>query len=259
MSANPPWYRPIGREVELFQHAHRQRLPLLLAGPTGCGKTRFVEAMAAQLELPLITVACHDETSSIDLVGRFLIRGAETIWQDGPVTRAVRAGAILYLDEIIEAREDVIVVLHSLTDHRRELYLDRLDETLVAPEGFMVVASFNPGYARGFKELRPSTRQRFVVQRFSYPEAKVETEIVAHEGKLENGTPKRLVEFANKVRGMEELQLAETVSTRLLVTAAKLISSGVAPRVACNAAVVQPITDDHAQLEALQDLANLMF
>jgi nitric oxide reductase NorQ protein len=185
--------------------------------------------------------------------------GAETIWQDGPVTRAVRAGAILYLDEIIEAREDVIVVLHSLTDHRRELYIDRLDETLAAPEGFMVVASFNPGYARGFKELRPSTRQRFVVQRFSYPEAKVETEIVAHEGKLENGTPKRLVEFANKVRGMEELQLAETVSTRLLVTAAKLIASGVAPRVACNAAVVQPITDDHAQLEALQDLANLMF
>jgi len=259
MSADQPWYRPVGREVELFQHAHRQRLPLLLAGPTGCGKTRFLEAMAAQLELPLITVACHDETSSIDLVGRFLIRGAETIWQDGPVTRAVRAGAILYLDEIIEAREDVIVVLHSLTDHRRELYIDRLDDTLVAPEGFMVVASFNPGYARGFKELRPSTRQRFVVQRFSYPDAKIETEIVAHEGKLDNGTPKRLVEFANRVRGMEELQLAETVSTRLLVTAAKLIASGVAPRVACNAAVVQPITDDHAQLEALQDLANLMF
>ena len=166
MSASKPWYRPVGREVELFQHAHRQRLPLLLAGPTGCGKTRFLEAMAAQLELPLITVACHDETSSIDLVGRFLIKGAETVWQDGPVTRAVRAGAILYLDEIIEAREDVIVVLHSLTDHRRELYIDRLDETLVAPGGFMVVASFNPGYARGFKELRPSTRQRFVVQRF---------------------------------------------------------------------------------------------
>jgi len=259
MSPKSPWYRQVGREVELFQHAHRQRLPLLLAGPTGCGKTRFLEAMAAQLELPLITVACHDETSSIDLVGRFLIRGAETIWQDGPVTRSVRAGAILYLDEIIEAREDVIVVLHSLTDHRRELYIDRLDETLVAPEDFMVVASFNPGYARGFKELRPSTRQRFVVQRFSYPEAKIETEIVAHEGNLDNGMPKRLVEFAHKVRGMEELQLAETVSTRLLVTAAKLIASGVAPRVACNAAVVQPITDDHAQLEALQDLANLMF
>ena len=166
---------------------------------------------------------------------------------------------VLYLDEIIEAREDVIVVLHSLTDHRRELYIDRLDETLIAPEGFMVVASFNPGYARGFKELRPSTRQRFVVQRFSYPEAKVETEIVAHEAKLENSPAKRLVEFASKVRAMEELQLAETVSTRLLVTAGKLIASGVAPRVACNAAVVQPITDDRAQLEALQDLANLMF
>jgi nitric oxide reductase NorQ protein len=259
MTTNQPWYRPVGREVELFEHAHRQRLPLLLAGPTGCGKTRFLEAMAAQLELPLITVACHDETSSIDLVGRFLIRGAETIWQDGPVTRAVRAGAILYLDEIIEAREDVIVVLHSLTDHRRELYIDRLDETLVAPEGFMVVASFNPGYARGFKELRPSTRQRFVVQRFAYPEAKVETEIVAHEGNVESGNAKRLVDFANKVRGMEELQLAETVSTRLLVTAGKLMASGIAPRAACNAAVVQPITDDHAQLEALQDLANLMF
>lgn len=259
MSTSQPWYRPVGREVELFQHAHRQRLPLLLAGPTGCGKTRFLEAMAAQLELPLITVACHDETSSIDLVGRFLIKGAETVWQDGPVTRAVRAGAILYLDEIIEAREDVIVVLHSLTDHRRELYIDRLDETLVAPGGFMVVASFNPGYARGFKELRPSTRQRFVVQRFYYPEAKVEAEIIVHEAKIENGTAKRLVEFANKVRAMEELQLAETVSTRLLVTAAKLIASGVSPRAACNAAVVQPITDDHTQLEALQDLGNLMF
>jgi nitric oxide reductase NorQ protein len=259
MSASQPWYRPVGREVELFQHAHRQRLPLLLAGPTGCGKTRFLEAMAAQIDRPLITVACHDETSSIDLVGRFLIKGAETVWQDGPVTRAVRTGAILYLDEIIEAREDVVVVLHSLTDHRRELYIDRLDETLVAPDSFMVVASFNPGYARGFKELRPSTRQRFVVQRFSYPEAKVEAEIVAHESELETGAAKRLVELANKVRGMEELQLAETVSTRLLVTAAKLIASGVPARVACNAAVIQPITDDRAQLEALQDLANLMF
>ena len=259
MSASQPWYRPVGREVELFHHAHRQKLPLLLAGPTGCGKTRFLEAMAAQLDLPLVTVACHDETSSIDLVGRFLIRGAETIWQDGPVTRAVRAGAILYLDEVIEAREDVIVVLHSLTDYRRELYIDRLDETILAPEGFMVVASFNPGYARGFKELRPSTRQRFVVQRFSYPAANIEAEIVAHESELEHGLAKRLVEFANKVRAMEELQLPETVSTRLLVTAGKLISSGVSPRVACNAAVVQPITDDRAQLEALQDLANLMF
>jgi nitric oxide reductase NorQ protein len=254
-----PWYRPVGREVELFEHAHRQRLPLLLAGPTGCGKTRFLEAMAARLGQRLITVACHDETSSIDLVGRFLIKGVETIWQDGPVTRAVRAGAILYLDEIIEAREDVIVVLHSLTDHRRELYIDRLDQTLLAPDSFMVVASFNPGYARGFKELRPSTRQRFVVQRFSYPDAKIEAEIVAHEASLENGTAKRLVDFANKVRAMEELQLAETVSTRLLVTAGKLIASGVSSRVACHAAVVQPITDDPAQLEALQDLANLMF
>lgn len=254
-----PWYRPVGREVELFEHAHRQRLPLLLAGPTGCGKTRFLEAMAARLGQRLITVACHDETSSIDLVGRFLIKGVETIWQDGPVTRAVRAGAILYLDEIIEAREDVIVVLHSLTDHRRELYIDRLDQTLLAPDSFMVVASFNPGYARGFKELRPSTRQRFVVQRFSYPDAKIEAEIVAHEASLENGTAKRLVDFANKVRAMEELQLSETVSTRLLVTAGKLIASGVSSRVACHAAVVQPITDDPAQLEALQDLANLMF
>ena len=168
-------------------------------------------------------------------------------------------GGKLHLNVTNPDKNYADVVLHSLTDHRRELYIDRLDETLAAPEGVMVVASFNPGYARGFKELRPSTRQRFVVQRFSYPEAKVETEIVAHEGKLDDGTPKRLVEFANKVRGMEELQLAETVSTRLLVTAAKLIASGVAPRVACNAAVVQPITDDHAQLEALPDLANLMF
>ena len=232
---------------------------LLVTGGSGYIGSRFVEAMAAKLELPLVTVACHDETSSIDLVGRFLIKGAETVWQDGPVTRAVRTGAVLYLDEIVEAREDVVVVLHSLTDYRRELYIDRLDETLAAPPGLMVVASFNPGYARGFKELRPSTRQRFVVQRFSYPGPRVEAEIVAHEAEVEPGTAKRLVEFANKVRAMDELQLAETVSTRLLVTAGKLISSGVPPRVACSASVVQPITDDRTQLDALGDLANLMF
>ena len=258
MSDPVPWYRPVGHEVALFEHAHRRKLPLLLAGPTGCGKTRFVEAMAAKVELPLVTVACHDETSSVDLVGRFLIEGAQTVWQDGPVTRAVRRGAILYLDEVVEAREDVIVVLHSLTDHRRQLYIDRLDETLSAPEGFMVIASFNPGYARGFKELRPSTRQRFVLQRFDYPDPKIEVEIVAHESGLAPAIARRLVDFATKVRAMEELQLAETASTRLLVTAGKLIESGVSPREACHAAVVHPLSDDPPLLEALKDLANLM-
>ena len=156
-----PYYRPTQREVEVFEHAYRNQLALMMKGPTGCGKTRFVEAMAAKVERPLVTVACHDDTTATDLLGRYLVEGGDTVWQDGPLTRALRQGAILYLDEIVEAREDVVVVLHSLADHRRQIYLDRLNETLTAPAEFMLVISFNPGYQRGFKELKPSTRQRF--------------------------------------------------------------------------------------------------
>lgn len=253
-----PYYRPVGNEQDVFRFAYAHRLPLLLKGPTGCGKSRFVEAMAAELGRPLVTVACNDETSAADLLGRWLVRGGDTVWQDGPVTRAVRAGAILYLDEIAEAREDVIVVLHPLSDHRRELYVDRHDETLIAPNDFMLVASFNPGYRRGPKDVKPSTRQRFVAVQFDYPDASVEAEIVAREGGVDGALAKRLVAVARKIRSLAELGLAETASTRLLVAAARLIHAGLPPRSACQAAIVQPLSDDPTTLRAMQDVVDLL-
>lgn len=253
------WYRPVGDEVSVFERAFAQRLPVLLKGPTGCGKTRFVEFMAERLARPLITVACNDETSAADLVGRWLVRGGDTVWQDGPATRAVKQGALLYLDEVAEAREDVVVLLHPLTDHRRRLFLDRNDEVLEAPPGFMVVASFNPGYRRGLKELKPSTRQRFVSLQFGYPPEDAEVEVLCRESGLEPKLAKRLVAWANKVRGQEVLALTETVSTRLLVMAAQLMAAGLSPRVACGAALVQPLTDDVPTSRALQDLVDLSF
>ncbi|MCK6692897.1 MAG: AAA family ATPase, partial [Thermoanaerobaculia bacterium] len=176
-----PYYKATGREIEVFEHAWRNKLPILLKGPTGTGKSRFVEHMAYQLGKPLITISCHEETSSTDLIGRFIIKGAETEWLDGPLTTAVRQGAIIYLDEIAEARPDVIVAIHPLTDHRRELFIDKLGQTLRAHKDFMLVASFNPGYQRGFKELKPSKRQRFVALSFQYPDPKLEAEILTNE------------------------------------------------------------------------------
>jgi nitric oxide reductase NorQ protein len=257
--ARPPYYRPIASEVQVFHYAYESRLPLLLKGPTGCGKSRFVEAMAAAVGRPLVTVACNDETTATDLLGRWLVRGGDTVWQDGPVTRAVRTGALLYLDEIAEAREDVIVVLHALADHRRELYVDRIDETLRAPDAFMLVVSYNPGYRRALKEMKPSTRQRFVSLRFDYPSADVEAEIVRAEAGVEPADARRLVSLARKIRALEELGLAETVSTRLLIGAGVLMRRGLAARTACNVAVVQPLTDDPVTAAAMQDLVDLTF
>lgn len=254
-----PYYKPFGHEVSVFSHAFKERFPLLLKGPTGCGKSRFVEAMAAKHQRELITVACNDETSAADLLGRWLVRGGETVWQDGPVTRAVRNGAVLYLDEIAEAREDVIVVLHPLSDHRRQLFVDRHDETLQAGPEFMLVASYNPGYRRGLRELKPSTRQRFLTLRFDYPSESAEQEILCQESGVEASVAKKLVRFASKVRGLEELGLSETVSTRQLVYAASLMRSGLPPREACGAAIVQALTDDADTSSALQNLADLMF
>ena len=254
-----PYYRAVGSEKEVFRHAHANHLPLLVKGPTGCGKSRFVEAMAAELERSLVTVACNEETSAADLLGRWLIKGGETSWQDGPVTRAVRSGAILYLDEVAEAREDVIVVLHPLSDHRRELHIDRTGESLAAPPGFMLVASYNPGYRRAFRELKASTRQRFVSLRFDYPTPEVETEIVRTEARVEAALARQLVAFANKVRTLAELGLAETVSTRLLVGAGLLCTSGLPARQACQVAIVQPLTDDVDTARALQDIVDLSF
>jgi nitric oxide reductase NorQ protein len=254
-----PYYRSTGREREVFRSAAQAKLPILLKGPTGCGKSRLVEAMAHELGRPLVTIACNDETSAADLLGRYLVRGAETVWQDGPATRAVRTGAILYLDELAEAREDVLVVLHPLADHRRELFLDRRDEEIPAAEGFQLVASFNPGYRRGPKDLKPSTRQRFVAIAMTYPEAEAEIEIVSTEAGVDRNVAKRLVSLAQRIRTLTEAGLTETASTRLLVAAAQLIRHGVAPRVAARAAVVEPLTDDDATVRALGDLCDLAF
>ncbi|MFO0675310.1 MAG: CbbQ/NirQ/NorQ/GpvN family protein [Polyangiaceae bacterium] len=254
-----PYYRAVGREEDVFRHASTARLPLLLKGPTGCGKSRFVEAMAHASGRPLVTVACNDETSAADLLGRWLVRGGDTVWQDGPVTRAVREGAILYLDEVAEAREDVIVVLHPLSDHRRVLFVDRKDETLAAPDTFMLIASYNPGYRRGLKELKTSTRQRFVTLRFDYPPREVEIEVVRTEAGVDEAVARRLVGIAEKARSLDTLALVETVSTRLLVHAGTLIRHGLPPRAACAAAIVQPLTEDADAARALQDLADLSF
>ncbi len=257
-SVAEPFYKAIGNEIGVFEHSFNNRLPLLLKGPTGTGKSRFVEYMAHRLSMPLITVACHEETSSTDLIGRFILKGAETVWQDGPLTRAVREGAIIYLDEIAEARPDVIVAVHSLTDFRRKLYIDKLGEEVEADRNFMFVASFNPGYQRGFKELKPSTRQRFVSVSFDYPDPKLESEIVAVESGVNDSEARKLVKIANKIRNLTELGLTETVSTRLLVDAAKLIHSGLPKRLSVEVAVVEPLTDDEDTLEALKDLSSMM-
>lgn len=253
-----PYYRPIGKEMDVFEHSYKNKIPFLLKGPTGTGKSRFIEFMAHKLEKILITVSCHEETSSTDLIGRYIIKGAETVWLDGPLTIAVKTGAILYLDEIAEARPDIIVAIHSLTDHRRELFIDKLGQTIKAHDDFMLVASFNPGYQRGFKELKPSTRQRFVAVSFDYPEAKAEAEILTNETEILAGDAKKLVKIANKIRNLTELGLTETVSTRLLVDAAKLIRTGLPKRLAVHVAVVEPLTDDPEVINALNDLCDLM-
>lgn len=254
-----PYYRPIRNEVALFEHAFELRQPLLLKGPTGCGKSRFVEHMAHRLGRPLVTVACHDETSAADLLGRFLIQGGDTIWQDGPVSRAVRLGAVLYLDEFAEARSDVVVALHPLSDYRRRIYLDRLDEELVAQPGFMLVASFNPGYQHRLKDLKPSTRQRFVAISFTYPDPAIEIEIICAESGVDASVAKRLVSLANKLRRLDTLGLAEVPSTRLLVESARLMEAGFPPRQACRAALVEALTDDPEIAEGLSDAVALVF
>ncbi len=256
--AKSPYYRPIAKEIEIFEKAFENQLPVLLKGPTGTGKSRFVEYMAHRLNTGLITVACHEETSSTDLIGRYIIKGSETVWIDGPLTKAVREGMILYLDEVAEARPDVIVAIHPLTDHRRELYIDKLGETVKAHPKFMLVASFNPGYQHGYKELKPSTKQRFVAMNFNYPKPEIEREILINETGIDESTAKKMIKAANKIRNLTELGLTETVSTRLLVDAAKLIRSGLPPRLSMHVAVVQPLSDEPEIIESLQDLINLM-
>ncbi|MES2358724.1 MAG: CbbQ/NirQ/NorQ/GpvN family protein [Gemmatimonadota bacterium] len=249
-----PYYVAVGHEVEIFERCHRRGLPVLLKGPTGCGKTRFVEHMAWRLGRPLVTVACHDDLSASDLTGRYLIRGGETLWVDGPLAVAARIGAICYLDEVVEAREDTVVVIHPLTDDRKLLPIDKTGELVVAAPGFQLVASYNPGYQHALKDLKPSTRQRFVSLDFDYPAAAIEARIVAHESGVKPSVAASLVEVAHRVRRLRDQGLAEGPGTRLLVSAGRLIAEGIASERACQVAIGAALTDDPDLLSAIGDI-----
>ncbi|MDN3555834.1 CbbQ/NirQ/NorQ/GpvN family protein [Halomonas maura] len=255
----PPFYQSVGNECTMFEQAFRQRLPLLLKGPTGCGKTRFVSHMAARLGKPLYTVACHDDLTAADLTGRYLLQGGETRWVDGPLTRAVREGGICYLDEVVEARKDVSVVLHPLTDDRRLLPLERTGELLEAPDDFMLVVSYNPGYQHILKSLKPSTRQRFVAMSFDFPPPGVERDIVARESGLPAERCAALVNLAASLRAMKGQDLEEGVSTRLLVYCATLIQGGMPVLEAARATLVEPLSDDADVQEGLMEAIRATF
>ena len=259
MQAALPYYVPVADEVELFEHAWRNQLPLLIKGPTGCGKTRFVAHMAARLGRPLFTVACHDDLTAADLVGRHLIRDGATWWCDGPLTRAVRQGGICYLDEVVEARKDTTVVLHPLADDRRMLPIERTGELLEAPPSFMLVVSYNPGYQNLLKALKPSTRQRFVSLRFDFPAAAVEERILCGEAGADADLARRLVAIGNALRALKDQDLEEAASTRLLVYAATLIGDGVEPLSACRTCIVESLTDDIETAAALMEVVRAGF
>jgi nitric oxide reductase NorQ protein len=274
-----PYYLPIGGEIEMFTAAFEERIPVLLKGPTGCGKTRFVEYMAWRLgrpvtvmrgkeesqngaserALPLVTVACHEDLTASDLVGRYLLEGETTKWIDGPLTRAVKAGAICYLDEVVEARKDTTVLIHPLTDHRRLLPIEKRAQVLEAAEGFLLVISYNPGYQSALKDLKHSTRQRFISLEFDYPPRAQEAEIIAHEADIPDRTAQDLAKLGEKVRNLREHGLSEGVSTRLLVYTGKLIRKNIPPRVACQSAIVWSLTDDAEVQRTLEEVVSSIF
>ncbi|MGD0765851.1 MAG: CbbQ/NirQ/NorQ C-terminal domain-containing protein [Dehalococcoidia bacterium] len=272
-----PFYLPISDEVSLFTAAFEQQIPVLLKGPTGCGKTRFIEYMAWKLGrpltvikdatdggekthgLPLVTVACHEDLTASDLVGRYLLEGDSTRWIDGPLTRAVKAGAICYLDEVVEARKDTTVLIHPLTDHRRILPIEKRGQIVEAAPGFLLVISYNPGYQSALKDLKHSTRQRFIAIEFGYPSREQETRIVAVEAKVSEEVAGELAKLGEKVRNLKEHGLAEGVSTRLLIYAGKLIIKGVSPRKACQAAIVWSLTDDPELQRSLEEVVSSIF
>jgi nitric oxide reductase NorQ protein len=254
-----PYYEPFGDECTVFTAAWRHRLPLLIKGPTGCGKTRFVAHMAARLGLPLHTVACHDDLAAADLVGRHLLQGGATVWCDGPLTRAVREGGLCYLDEVVEARKDTTVVLHPLADDRRVLPIERTGEVLAAPPSFMLVVSYNPGYQNLLKNVKPSTRQRFVALRFDFPNPERESAILMGETGCDAATATQLVKLANTFRTLREHDLEEVPSTRLLVYAAQLINGGMDRRTACRVALVDALTDDDTTATALLEVVKITF
>ena len=249
-----PFYLPVGDEIALFEAAHGDGTAVMLKGPTGCGKTRFVEYMAWRLARPLVTVACHDDLSASDLTGRYLIQGGETVWQDGALTLAARRGAICYLDEVVESRQDVVVVIHPLTDHRRLLPIEKRGELVEAAPGFQLVVSYNPGYQHALKDLKPSTRQRFITISFDFPPRAIEQEVVAREGRVDARTADLLVELAHRIRRLHDSGLPEAPSTRVLVASARLIARGIPVRAACEAALVGPLTDDPDVRAAIGDL-----
>jgi len=266
-----PYYRPVGNEVELFLAAHRARMPVLLKGPTGCGKTRFLEHMThrlylgpeagarAAIEQPLVTVACHEDLTATDLVGRYLLEGDDTVWMDGPLTRAVRDGSICYLDEIVEARKDTTVLIHPLTDHRRILPVEKRGELLEAADGFLLILSYNPGYQSALKDLKHSTRQRFVSIEFDYPPRDIEAEIIQHESGASADDSLQLAKLGEKVRNLREHGLGEGASTRLLIYAGKLMAQGIAPRRACQVAVNWAVTDDAAVQKSIEEIIASIF
>ncbi len=251
-----PFYLAIGNEEQVFKAAHSRGLSVLLKGPTGCGKTRFVEAMAYDLGRPLVTVACHEDLTAADLVGRFLLQGGETVWVDGPLTRAVRDGGICYLDEVVEARQDTTVVLHPLADHRRQLPIERLGETLSAAEGFGLVVSYNPGYQSVLKDLKDSTRQRMVAIELGFPPPDVEERIVARESGVSAETAAELVRLGAAIRSVDAAGLREVASTRVLIAAAHLTTAGVPARDAARAAVTGPLTDDPILSSGLAEMVD---
>ena len=281
-----PYYVPIGDEIELFEAAYAQKIPVIFKGPTGCGKTRFVEYMSYRLgqpltkvrqqssgvasgngsavaddrdHLPLVTIACHEDLTASDLVGRYLLEGDETVWIDGPLTRAVKAGGICYLDEIVEARKDTTVLIHPLTDHRRILPVEKRGELLEAADGFLLILSYNPGYQSALKDLKHSTRQRFISIEFDYPPRDIEAEIIAHESGTDEDTAIQLAKLGEKIRNLKEHGLGEGASTRLLIYAGQMISQGIAPRRACQVAVNWAVTDDFNIQRSIEELTTSIF
>jgi len=251
-----PYYLAGGDEITIFERCHAHGLAVMLKGPTGSGKTRFVEHMAWRLRRPLVTVACHDDLSASDLTGRYLIKGGETVWQDGPLTLAARVGAICYLDEIVEARQDTVVVIHPLSDDRRVLPVDKAGELVPAAPGFQLVVSYNPGYQHLLKDLKPSTRQRFVALDFDFPDPEAEAAIVAHEGGVDSPTARALVQLGGRLRLLRDRGLAEVPSTRLLVATARLVAGGIPIADACRVALLAPLTDDPDLLSGMRDLVS---
>ena len=255
-----PYYEPQANEVAIFEAAYRKRLPVMLKGPTGCGKTRFLEHMAFTLKRPLVTVSCHEDLTSSDLVGRFLLEGSSTVWQDGPLTRAVKAGAICYLDEIVEARTDSTVVIHSLTDHRRRLTIEKKGQEIDAHEDFLLVISYNPGYQTVLKDLKPSTKQRFIAINFDFPAEDVERKIVFNEVPgISAELAAKLVATGRKGRLLKDHGLEEATSTRALVYAANMINAGLDPVNACQVSMVNPLTDDLELADALMEIVKAHF